>query len=50
MKYAVKEFLNSLARLFYFVAWYVIAVAAVFYLLPIVGLFLEGQMTRCPVP
>jgi hypothetical protein len=43
MKVVVKDMLSSLARLMHFVFWYAIAVAAVFYLLPIMGLFLEGR-------
>jgi len=43
MNIAIKELAKSLARLFQFVIWYIIAVAAVFYLLPIVGLFLGGR-------
>jgi hypothetical protein len=43
MKYAIKDFLDSLARLFRFIAWYGIALAGVFYLLPILALFLEGR-------
>jgi positive regulator of sigma E activity len=30
-------------KLLNFLAWYVIAVAVVFYLLPIIGIFLEGR-------
>jgi len=43
MKYAIKDALDSLFRLFRFVAWYVVAMAAVFYVLPILALFLEGR-------
>jgi hypothetical protein len=34
---------QSLARLFRFLFWYGAAVALLFYLLPIAGVFLEGQ-------
>jgi len=30
-------------KLLNFIAWYVIAVAVVFYVLPIIGIFLEGR-------
>ena len=43
MKYAVKDALDSLFRLFRFIVWYGVALAAVFYLLPILAIFLEGR-------
>jgi hypothetical protein len=43
MKHAIKDAWYSLVRLFRFIAWYAIVVTLVFYLLPIVGLFLEEQ-------
>lgn len=43
MKNGLIDGWKSLARLFQFIAVYAIAVAAVLYLLPIAGLFLEGR-------
>jgi len=43
MKQGIFEAWKSLLKLLRFVAWYVIAVATAFYVLPIAGLFLEGQ-------
>ena len=43
MKQGIIEAWKSLLKLLRFVAWYVIAVATAFYVLPIAGLFLEGQ-------
>lgn len=42
MKYAIKDAFDSLVRLLRFIAWYAVAVAAVFYLLPYLAQFLEG--------
>jgi len=43
MKYAIRDAFNSLMRLVRFVVWYVAAIAVLFYLLPILGLFLEER-------
>lgn len=43
MKNALINGWNSLLKLFRFLVWYGIAVAAIFYLLPLAGLFLENQ-------
>jgi drug/metabolite transporter (DMT)-like permease len=43
MKRALINGWNSFTRLFRFLFWYMIAVAAVFYILPMAGLFLESQ-------
>ena len=43
MKYRMVEAWKSFLKLFRFVIWYVIAVAAVLYALPVIGLFLEGK-------
>ena len=43
MKFRMIEAWRSLLKLMRFIIWYVIAVAAVFYALPIAGLFLEGK-------
>lgn len=43
MKSALKNGWNSFLKLFRFLLWYGIAVAAIFYLLPLAGLFLENQ-------
>ena len=43
MKHGIIEAWKNLLKLFRFLLWYVIAVAAVFYILPIAGLFLEGR-------
>ena len=43
MKEALGNGLNSLLKLFRFLAWYSIAVAALFYLLPLAGLLLEER-------
>jgi O-antigen/teichoic acid export membrane protein len=43
MKNELKNAWVSLVQLFRFLVWYGIAVAALFYLLPLVGLFLEDQ-------
>ena len=37
---------NSFLKLFRFLAWYGIAVAAIFYVLPIVGLMVEVQYDK----
>jgi len=43
MKRALKNGWNSFLKLFRFLAWYAIAVASMLYVLPLAGLFLEGQ-------
>lgn len=43
MKYRMVEAWKSFLKLFRFVVWYVIAVAAAFYALPVIGLFLEDK-------
>ena len=43
MNRALRDIGHSLARLLRFLAWYGIAVAVLFYLLPLAGLFLEGH-------
>ena len=43
MRSAMNEMARSLFRLIRFVVWYAVAVAALFYILPILGLFLEGR-------
>ena len=42
MRFAIKDAFQSLTRLFRFIAWYAVAVMAVFYLLPFLAHFLEG--------
>ena len=43
MKNELKNAWISLVQLFRFLAWYGLALAALFYLLPLAGLFLEDQ-------
>ena len=43
MKNAIKDVLDSLLRLFRFIAWYALVLVVVFYLLPPLALFLEGR-------
>ncbi len=43
MSKALRDMGNSLAKLLRFLAWYGIAVALLFYLLPLAGLFLEDR-------
>lgn len=43
MKKGIVDAWKNFLKLFRFLAWYVIALAAVLYFLPIVGLFLEGR-------
>lgn len=43
MKNELKNAWTSLLQLFRFLVWYGIAVAVLFYLLPVVGLLLEDQ-------
>lgn len=43
MKLELKNAWHSLVKLFRFLFWYAAAVAVLFYLAPIAGLFLQGQ-------
>ena len=43
MKKALMELVHSLAKLLRFLVWYGVAVALLFYLLPLAGLFLEDR-------
>jgi len=43
MKNAIKDGLDSLLRLFRFIAWYAVVLVAVFYFLPLLAMFLEGR-------
>ena len=43
MKNRIAEVGKQLFKLINFLAWYLVALAAVFYVLPLIGLFLEGR-------
>ena len=43
MKRAIQSGWNSILRLFRFLVWYVVAIAAVFYLLPLVAVLVQGH-------
>lgn len=43
MKKSLSEVWRSFLKLFRFLVWYAIAVAAIFYLLPLAGLFVEDK-------
>jgi hypothetical protein len=50
MKSSVILFRNSFLKLMNFLAWYIIVLAAVFYLLPMIGLFLEDSYDALAKP